>query len=34
MLISNPDKRERFLKDISQQLFPKDEERGIRGHVE
>ena len=34
MPISNPDKRERFPKDISRRLFPKDEELGIRGHVE
>ena len=34
MPISNPDKRERFPKDISRRLFPKNEERGIRGQVE
>ena len=34
MPISNPDKKERFPKDISRRLFPQDEERGIREHVE
>lgn len=34
MPISNPDKKERFPKDISRRLFPQDEERGIREYVE
>ena len=34
MPISNPDRKERFPKDISRRLFPQDEERGIREHVE
>ena len=34
MPISNPDRKERFPKDISRRLFPQDEEHGIREHVE
>ena len=34
MPISNPDKKERFPKDISRRLFPQNEKRGIREHVE
>ena len=34
MPIGNPDKKERFPKDISRRLFPQDEERGTREHVE
>ena len=34
MPISNPDKRERFPKEISQRLFPQHEDRGIRENVE
>ena len=34
MPISNPDKRERFPKEISRRLFPQHEDRGIREHVE
>ena len=34
MPISNPDKKERFSKDISRRLFPQHKERGVREHVE
>ncbi len=34
MSINNLDKKERFSKNISRRLFPQDEERGIREHVE
>lgn len=34
MPISNPDKRERFPKEVSRRLFPQYEDRGIREHVE
>jgi len=34
MSIRNLDKQERFPKNISWRLFPQDEERGIREHVE
>lgn len=34
MPIRNPDKPKRFPKDISRRLFPQDEKRGIREHVE
>ena len=34
MPISNPDKRERFSKEISRRLFPQHEDLGIREHVE
>lgn len=34
MPIRNTDKTERFPKDISRRLFPQDEERRIREHVE
>ncbi|KAL2047616.1 hypothetical protein N7G274_000658 [Stereocaulon virgatum] len=32
--ISNPDKRERLQKEISRRLFPQDEAREIREHVD
>ena len=34
MPISNPDRNERFPKDISRRLFPQYEDLGIREHVE
>lgn len=34
MPISNPDKKERFPKQISRRLFPQYEDRGIREHIE
>ena len=34
MSIKNSNKQERFPKDISRRLFPQDEERGLREHVD
>lgn len=34
MPISNPDKKEKFPKEISRRLFPQHEDSGIREHIE